>query len=79
MTTELRRGATVKQAEKVWGRKIKALREAKQIPQWKMAKLLGMTFSNYTKIERGLIGTRLGIALKICKILGIKQIKIQGV
>jgi DNA-binding XRE family transcriptional regulator len=77
--SELRRAATVKQAEKVWGRKVKQIRESQGIAQWQMAELLGMTFSNYTKIERGLIGCRLGVALKICKILGIKKIEIEGV
>jgi DNA-binding XRE family transcriptional regulator len=77
--SELRRAATVKQAEKVWGRKIKQIRESQDMAQWQMAKQLGMTFSNYTKIERGLIGCRLGVALKICKILGIKKIEIEGV
>lgn len=79
MSSEMIRAATVKQAERVWGQTIKSIRQRKGIAQWQMAEMLNMTFSNYTKIERGIIGCRLGVALKICKILGIKYIKIDGV
>jgi len=75
---QTRRSATVKQVEKLWGKSIKVLREKKNIQQWQMAKQLGMTFSNYTKIERGIIGCRLGVAVQICGILGIGKIEIES-
>lgn len=76
LTSGPKRAATVKQAEKVWGKQVKLLREKQGLAQWQMAELLEMTFSNYTKIERGIIGCRLGVALKICKILGVKKIEV---
>jgi len=72
-----KRTAAVKQVEQEWGKSIKALRESKNISQSRMAKSLDMTFSNYTKIERGLIGCRLGVALQVCKVLGINKIEVE--
>lgn len=77
--TAIRRSINVKRAEKVWGRKVKRIRERQGITQWYMAEHLDMTFSNYTKIERGIIGCRLGVAFKICKILDIKKIEVDHV
>ena len=67
-----RRGAAVKRAETEWCKRIKAIRQEAGISQQEMAEQLGMTFSNYTKIERGVIGCRLGVAIQICRILGIE-------
>jgi transcriptional regulator with XRE-family HTH domain len=73
----LRRGPTVKRAERAWGATIKEIRQSQSITQAAMAERLNMTFSNYTKIERGVIGCRLGVAIKICKILKIKKIEVE--
>jgi transcriptional regulator with XRE-family HTH domain len=51
--------------------RIKAYRSAKRISQEKMAELLGITYSTYTKIEHGAQNITIKHLIKLCRILNV--------
>ena len=52
-------------------KRIKKLREKNKISQEKMAEMLGITFSNYTKIENAYQNVTIKHLKKICKIFDV--------
>lgn len=53
------------------GRRLKALREAKEIPtQGDMARLIGATFPQYNNWERGAGQLPVPFAMEICRVTG---------
>jgi len=52
-------------------KRIKEIREMKRIPQEKMAELLDMTFSNYSKIENAYQNITIKHLRNVCKVLDV--------
>lgn len=60
------------------GSKIKKLRKEKNIPQKKMAELLGLAHSTYSNYENDLREPNLDILKQVCEILGVGLDELMG-